>query len=121
MWLGSLELDRFFAPAAARVSNPAMARQTAWSVYWALYAIGFVAVGFWKHSAATRYAGLGLLAITLAKVLIVDLAHVQYAYRVLSLLVVGLLLIGTSIAYSRLASVLLRPQTPTTNPTQRKE
>lgn len=121
LWLGSLELDRFFAPAAARVSNPAMARQTAWSVYWALYAIGFVAVGFWKHSAATRYAGLGLLAITLAKVLIVDLAHVQYAYRVLSLLVVGLLLIGTSIAYSRLASVLLRPQTPTTNPTQRKE
>lgn len=121
LWLGSLELDRFFAPAAARVGNPAMARQTAWSVYWALYAIGFVAVGFWKHSAATRYAGLGLLAVTLAKVLIVDLAHLQYEYRVLSLLVVGLLLIGTSIAYSRLASVLLRPQTPTADQAQRNE
>ncbi len=106
LWLGSLELDRLFAPEAQRVSNAAMARQTAWSVYWGLYAIGLVAVGFWRRGPAIRYAGLGLLAVTLAKVLIVDLAHLQYVYRVLSLLATGLLFILTSIAYARLAKQL---------------
>ncbi len=106
LWLGSLELDRLFAPEAQRVSNPAMARQTAWSVYWGLYAIGLVAVGFWRRGPAIRYAGLGLLAVTLAKVLIVDLGHLQYVYRVLSLLATGLLFILTSIAYARLAKQL---------------
>jgi len=106
LWLGSLELDRFFAPEAQRVSNPAMARQTALSLYWGAYAIGLVAVGFWRRVPVMRYAGLGLLAVTLAKVLIGDLAHLQYVYRVLSLLATGLLFIVTSIAYARLAKQL---------------
>ena len=104
LWLGSFELDRFFAPEAARVSNPAMARQTALSMYWGVYAIALVALGFWKRTPWVRYAGLGLLALTLGKVMLVDLAKVQYVYRVLSLLAVGLLFIGTSVAYARLAS-----------------
>jgi hypothetical protein len=106
LWLGSLEIDRFFAPEAGRVSNPAMARQTALSIYWGLYAILSVGVGFWRQAPWLRYAGLGLLAVTLAKVTVVDLAHVRYVYRVLSLLAVGLLCIATSVAYARLASHL---------------
>lgn len=38
--------------------------------------------------------------------MVVDLAHVQYVYRVLSLLAVGLLFIGTSLAYARLSARL---------------
>lgn len=107
LWLGSLELDRYFAPEAERVSDPAMARQTALSVYGGVYAIGLVAVGFVWRSALMRYGGLGLLAVTLAKVLLVDLAHVRYIYRVLSLLAVGLLFIATSVAYAKLSARLL--------------
>lgn len=106
LWLGSLELDRFFAPEGGRVSNPAMARQTALSVYWGIYAILVVALGFWKRSPALRYGGLALLGLTLGKVMLVDLARIQYVYRVLSLLAVGLLFIATSVAYARLASHL---------------
>ena len=107
LWQGSFELDRYFAPEAERVANAAMARQTALSVYWGVYAIGMVALGFWRRWALARYAGLALLALTLGKVLLVDLAHVKYVYRVLSLLAVGLLFIATSVAYARLASRLL--------------
>jgi hypothetical protein len=107
LWLGSLEIDRFFAPEAQRmVDNAAMARQTAWSIYWGLYAIATVAVGFAWRSALCRYAGLALLAITLGKVLTVDMAEVRYVYRVLSFLGVGLLLVATSVGYSRLAPLL---------------
>jgi uncharacterized membrane protein len=92
-----------------------MARQTALSIYFGAYAIFLVAIGFWRRTPPLRYAGLALLAVALGKVLIVDLAHVQYVYRVLSLLATGLLFIATSIAYARLAKHLERPtaQRPT--------
>ncbi len=104
LWLGSLELDRFFAPEMGRLAaNTAMARQTALSIYWGLYAIATVAVGFAWRSSVCRYAGLALLAITLGKVLTVDMAGVRYVYRVLSFLGMGLLLVATSVGYSKLA------------------
>jgi uncharacterized membrane protein len=104
LWLGTLELDRFFAPEAQRLAaNAAMARQTAFSIYWGLYAIGTVTAGFIWRSALVRYAGLGLLAITLGKVLLVDMHEVDKVYRVLSFLGVGLLLVATSVGYAKLA------------------
>ena len=57
--------------------------------------------------AAARYAGLALLAITVGKVLVVDLATVERAWRVASFFASGLLLVGTSILYSKLRPRLL--------------
>jgi uncharacterized membrane protein len=76
-------------------------------VYWGVYGIMLVSVGFARRAAWVRYTGLALLAATLLKVLIVDMAKVQYLYRVLSLLAVGLLCMATSVAYAKLASRLL--------------
>ncbi|MCH8005990.1 MAG: DUF2339 domain-containing protein [Planctomycetes bacterium] len=104
LWLGSLEIDRFFAPESGHLArNAAMARQTGLSIYWALFAIGLIGLGFAGRWALCRYAGLALMAITLGKVLTVDMAGVQTVYRVLSLLGVGLLLVGTSVGYAKLA------------------
>ena len=86
-----------------RAQNAAMARQTALSIYWALYAIGLVALGFARRSAGCRYAGLALLGLALAKVLTVDMAEVRQVYRVLSFLAVGLLLVATSVGYAKLS------------------
>ena len=108
LWLGTFELDRFCAPEAGRFASAAMVRHTAFSIYWGSYAIALVALGFRWRAKWARYAGLALLTITLAKVLIIDMAEVRYAYRVLSLLGVGLLLVGTSVAYGKLAPRLLR-------------
>jgi uncharacterized membrane protein len=107
LWLGSLEIDRFFAPEAQRVTDAAMARQTGLSIYWGLYAIGLVALGFARQLGWARYAGLGLLTVTLGKVLVLDMAGVRYAYRVLSFLGVGTLLLVTSVAYAKLGRRLL--------------
>ncbi len=108
LWLGSLEIDRFFAPESGRVeTHAAMARQTGLSIYWGLYAIVAVALGFARRSAACRYAGLALLALTLAKVVTVDMAEVRYVYRVMSFIGVGLLLVATSVGYSKLAPKMM--------------
>ena len=112
LWLGSLELDRFFEGALVG-ADARMATRTGLSIYWGVYAIGLLAAGFAWRTAWCRYAGLGLLCVTLMKVVVIDMAEVHTAYRVLSFLALGLLLMLTSIAYSKLAARLLdRRETP---------
>lgn len=101
LWLGSLEIDRFFG-------TNAMGRQMGLSVYWMIYGVALVLVGFAKNIATCRYVGLALLAFTAAKVIVIDLATVQQIWRVVSLIVAGLLLIVTSVAYRRFAPKLLQ-------------
>ena len=106
LWLGSLEIDRFLA-------DEPNARQTGLSIFWGLYAIALLAVGFRRRSAMIRYVGLALLTLTVGKVLVIDLARVPTVYRVVSFLGVGLLLVATSVAYSKLAPKLLGGNEPT--------
>ena len=96
LWLGSLEIDRALA-------NEAMAAQAGLSVYWAVYGVLLVAAGFLTSTAAARRAGLALLSITVLKVLIFDLTNVEAVWRVVSTVGAGLLLIGTSIIYTKLS------------------
>lgn len=107
LWLGSLEIDRFFNPETSSLTDAAMARQTGLSIWWGVYGIALVVIGFVRRAAMSRYAGLGLLAATLLKVLLVDMSDVEYIYRVLSFIGVGLLFVLTSIAYAKMSPRLL--------------
>ena len=75
--------------------------QVGLSIWWAVYAIGLVVVGFLQGVPLVRHCGLGLLGITAVKFLILDLSGTQAEYRVISALVIGLLMVGTSIVYAR--------------------
>lgn len=99
IWLGSLEIDRFF-------TGDAMKIHTGLSIYWAMCGVALVVIGFFRRAAPARYGGLLLLAVTLVKFFLVDLAEVALVYKFLSAIGVGLLLIGTSILYVRLAPKL---------------
>jgi uncharacterized membrane protein len=68
-----------------------------WSV---LGGIAF-AVGIRTHQAPVRRAGLALLGLATAKVFIVDLAALDVAYRVLSLVGLGVLLLVSALVYAR--------------------
>lgn len=82
------------------------ARKAAVSIWWGLFAIAMVVGGFWKRCPACRYVGLALLAAATAKALIYDLADITPAWRVASLLGLGLLMMGVAIGYSRAAQRL---------------
>jgi uncharacterized membrane protein len=97
--LGSLEIDRYVT---LNLADPTQARHVAFSIFWALYGIGFVIGGFIRKRHIVRYAGLALLGVTLAKVMLIDTAEIASVYRVASLLAMGLLLILTSIVYFKL-------------------
>lgn len=111
LWLGSLELDRAISW-SGWFANQHATRQAAFSVFWGLYGIAMVSVGFARRAAALRYAGLTLLGLTLIKVVLVDLADAETVYRVLSFLGLGLVLIVTSVTYARLSDRLLPRTAP---------
>jgi len=100
LWMGSLEIDRALA------GDPSVT-QAALSVYWALYGVATVVVGFLKQSAIARWAGLVLVGVTVAKVLIIDMAGVDPLYRVISTVIVGLLLIAVSVGYAKITPKLI--------------
>ncbi len=75
--------------------------QVALSVLWAVLGVVSFVIGLVRQSTTARLFGLGLLAIVTAKVFIVDLAALDVAYRVLSFVALGLLLLGAAYLASR--------------------
>jgi uncharacterized membrane protein len=111
LWTGAIAIDSVFdkltiSGSMARV-DAHLAQQVARSIYGAVFAVLCVVAGFRLRAAAIRYFGLVLFALTLVKVVFVDLANAGEGYRVLSFLGVGLLLLGTSVLYGKLSPKLL--------------
>ncbi len=104
----SLEVARI----AARVASDPTAQGAALSIWWGLFAVGLIAVGFLRHILPARYAGLALLGVATAKALLLDLADVPPAWRVASVLGLGLLMLGVAVAYARIAAKLTAARAP---------
>jgi hypothetical protein len=76
--------------------------QVGLSVLWSvLGGIGF-ATGLRTHRPPIRLSGLALLGIATVKVFLVDLTFLDVAYRVLSLVALGVLLLLSAMVYSRM-------------------
>jgi uncharacterized membrane protein len=73
------------------------------AVLWTLYAALALTWGFLRVRPAVRYAALALFGLTVFKVFWVDMAAVKTAYRILSFLVLGLVLLGGSLLYPQKA------------------
>jgi len=123
--LCTLEIDRAFATSlAADFKNPVIAKHVAVSLFWSLFAISSVSAGFRFRTAFLRYFGLGLFGATLLKVAILDISQVEYGYRVLSLIGLGLVLLVTSVLYGYVSPKLLnaeRPQDEAVRPAANEE
>jgi uncharacterized membrane protein len=77
------------------------ARDLTTSIAWALYALILLGLGVGRRSLALRWASLGLLLVTIAKVFLHDLGELRDLYRVASLLGLAVSLILVSRAYQR--------------------
>ena len=76
--------------------------QVGLTVLWSMLGAGAFAVGLVTHRAPIRLFGLALLGLATAKVFLVDLAALDVAYRVLSLVALGILLLVSAAVYSRM-------------------
>jgi uncharacterized membrane protein len=78
-----------------------LARDMTYSIAWSLFGLALLLVGMHRQVAGIRYAGIGLLAVTLAKLFLHDLASLDQLYRIGALIVVAIVLIGSSYLYQR--------------------
>jgi hypothetical protein len=77
------------------------ARDMTYSIAWALFALGLLVFGIINKSRASRYAGLGLLSITLLKLFLHDLAQLGQLYRIGAFIGVAIIAMLASFAYQR--------------------
>ena len=106
LWTGSIEIDRYFVAASA-FSGAIKPEQVTLSIFWSVFAVACVLLGFRLRTAELRYFGLALLAVTLLKVVLLDMSQVQTGYRILSFMGLGALLLGTSVLYGKFSPRLL--------------
>jgi uncharacterized membrane protein len=85
--------------------------QTCLSVFWAVYAGTVLAVGFRLHSRPLRVTALGLFALTLGKVVMLDMSGLPGIYRVAAFFALAVIMGLGAWAYQRL-EVGLAPGAP---------
>jgi uncharacterized membrane protein len=86
------------------------AHDMTYSLAWSLYSFLLLALGFRFRNAPTRYAGMGLLVVTLLKLFLHDLWRLGGLYRIGSLLGLAVVLILVSFIYQRFLSSEERPK-----------
>lgn len=96
--------DAFTTPGAPYIVwefSGNFARDMTYSIAWALFALALLIAGFAMRNAPVRYAGIGLLAITLLKLFFHDLARIESIYRIGALIAVALIALAASFLYQR--------------------
>lgn len=116
-WSGIVALLLAFVASSAEVARLASAlvedrtaQLASLTVWWSVFACAMIVGGFRLRAAPVRHAGLGLLAIAAGKAVVVDLSAVEPAWRVVSFLGVGLLMLGVAAGYARVSRAMARAQ-----------
>jgi uncharacterized membrane protein len=103
----TLEVRRLFhGPILAGPTSDA--EQYMYSTVWLVFGIVVLAVGFLLRSQPARLLALGVIALTVAKVFIIDTASISSIFRALSVIGLGVVLLGIGWLYQR----LLYPRAP---------
>jgi len=78
-----------------------IARDFTYSALGMGYGGALMTVGLWRRSAFVRWQALVLIAATIVKVFVYDVSELDRAYRILSFIVLGVLLLAISFVYQR--------------------
>ncbi|HEX6822346.1 MAG TPA: DUF2339 domain-containing protein [Candidatus Sulfotelmatobacter sp.] len=81
--------------------NLEIARDFTYSALWMAYGAMLMIVGFVRRSAFVRWQALILIAVTIVKVFVYDVSQLDRAYRIVSFIVLGALLLAISFVYQR--------------------
>jgi uncharacterized membrane protein len=103
--------DYFSTPGVAALTfqfSGNFARDMSYSIAWGLFALLLLIVGIRKRIAATRYAGLALLGITVVKLFFHDLSQLDQLYRIGAFIAVAVIAILASFLYQRFLAAVTK-------------
>jgi uncharacterized membrane protein len=86
------------------------AEQYAYSTVWLAFGIVLLAAGFYLRSQPARLTALAVIALTVAKVFIIDTASISGIYRALSVIGLGVVLLGIGWVYQHVLYPRTRPE-----------
>ena len=69
------------------------------SLGWFMQAAALMTIGFWRRSTFVRWQALILIAVATTKVFVYDIWGLQQAYRIVSFILLGVLLLAVSFLY----------------------
>lgn len=99
--VGFFEARRVAGADAAVLREVALSKQLSLSVVWALYGAGLLLAGRARRARLLRLLGLALLGLTALKVFLLDLSELDRAYRIVSFIVLGAVLLAVSYLYQK--------------------
>jgi uncharacterized membrane protein len=94
------------ARGAGQLAHDPTARKAAVSIWWGLFGVAMITLGFLRHLPVTRHVGLALLGVATAKALVFDLIGVSQGWRILSFLGLGMLMLGVAVLYAKVSAAL---------------
>jgi uncharacterized membrane protein len=92
---------RWTSASWAEVRRVEVARDFTYSALGMAYGAVLMMIGLLRRSALVRWQALILIAITIVKVFVYDVSELDRAYRILSFIVLGVLLLAISFVYQR--------------------
>lgn len=98
----SMEVTRFFHGPVISFRGVSDAEQYAYSAVWLAFGVVLVLIGIALRSQPLRLASAAVIALTVAKVFLIDLGDLTGVYRALSFIGLGLVLVGIGWLYQRL-------------------
>ena len=100
----SLEFWDYFGRSALFGVDRHLAQHLALSLLWTLYASALILTGVKRQSALLRWQALILFGLAVAKVFLYDISYLDRFYRIVSLLILGVLLLVVSFLYQKKTS-----------------
>jgi len=100
----NIEIADYFSEPGATLTfqfSGNFARDMTYSIAWAVFALVLLVVGIARRTRAPRYAGLGLLGVTILKLFFHDLARLDQLYRIGAFVAVAAIAMLASFAYQR--------------------
>lgn len=95
----TLETKRIFQGMMLVPESPSLAETYAYSAVWLGFALVLFVTGIVFRSQSVRLAGLGVLALVVLKVFLVDMSNLEGLFRIASFVGLGLCLIGIGWLY----------------------
>jgi len=97
----SLEFWDYFGRSMMLDVDRHLAQHLALSLLWTLYASALILVGVKRQSGLLRWQALVLFGLAVAKVFLYDISYLDRFYRIVSLLILGVLLLVVSFLYQK--------------------
>lgn len=96
VWIASSELISWMD-----LVNSTQSYKLGLSILWGVYALVMVALGLWKKRQHLRIGSMVLFAVTLVKLFLYDIAHLETISKTIVLLSLGVLLLVISFLYNK--------------------